>query len=274
MEVNKKAKVIVLPTEDKTDIVRNTYCFTEAHGNPLRYVPNMENKNNLIERGYEYQHLYITTDDEIKEGDWFIINGGHFIKNGIRKCYYRHESPQSIRGKVKLMIQPAKTKGGGFCYPEEVKKIIATTNKSLVIGREHDDTVPFPKMRDKRLPKPSQAFIKKYCEVGGIDEVLVEYEEKCPRCKCDNYDECWSAKECSVNDSQYIQTLKVNSHNEITIHPIKTSWSREELQFLKGSSGNHLKFIYERMAFKHKENVNYDYMLKLKEIVHWVEDNL
>jgi hypothetical protein len=25
------------------------------------------------------------------------------------------------------------------------------------------------------LPKPSQAFIEKYCKVGGIDEVLIEY---------------------------------------------------------------------------------------------------
>jgi hypothetical protein len=37
-------------------------------------------------------------------------------------------------------------------------KIIASTDSSL------------------NLPSPSQAFIEKYCEVGGIDEVLVKYE--------------------------------------------------------------------------------------------------
>jgi hypothetical protein len=30
---------------------------------------------------------------------------------------------------------------------------------------------------------------------------------------------------------------------------------------------NHLKWIYERLIHVHKENPNYDYMLKFKEII-------
>ena len=94
--------------------------------------------------------------------------------------------------------------------------------------------------------------------------MLVEYEQAFLN----------NANTIELQHEEFIYKPKVDSHNTITIRPIKDSWSKEELQFLKGSSSNHLKFIYERMAFKHKENVNYDYMIKLKEIVDWIDENL
>ena len=33
---------------------------------------------------------------------------------------------------------------------------------------------------------------------------------------------------------------KINSHNEITIHPIKDSWTREEVIELLNAYGNHV----------------------------------
>ncbi|MEX0595972.1 MAG: hypothetical protein WD512_05670, partial [Candidatus Paceibacterota bacterium] len=112
----------------------------------------------------------------------------------------------------------------GLVYAEndhgrQCKKVIATTDESLKIPHEnHPDVLPA-----WSLPKPSQAFIKKYCEVGGIDLVLVEYEEiLIPN----------NENGGMGYTEQYENKPKVNSYNEITIHPIKESWSREEIENL------------------------------------------
>lgn len=70
------------------------------------------------------------------------------------------------------------------------------------------------------LPQPSKAFIEKYCKLGGIDEVMIEYEERQEFESADDY-----TYGCGIEP-------KVNSHNEITIHPIKNSWNREEVEKL------------------------------------------
>jgi len=78
-------------------------------------------------------------------------------------------------------------------------KIIATTDPS------------------HKLPLIPQSFIKEYTENNNIDEILVEYDEY---------------KDISVipEYSEVIDyTLKVNSNNEITIHPIKDCYTREEV---------------------------------------------
>ena len=55
----KRVKVIMLPTEDNTDVV--LYEHTE-----LKYKLSLQDKIKGI-CGWTNQHLYITTDDEIKE---------------------------------------------------------------------------------------------------------------------------------------------------------------------------------------------------------------
>ncbi len=64
--MKKLCNVVMLPTEKATKLLRNTYRFTKEHGNPLSYG----NIDNATNRGYEYQHLYITSDGVINEGDW------------------------------------------------------------------------------------------------------------------------------------------------------------------------------------------------------------
>lgn len=86
-------------------------------------------------------------------------------------------------------------------YP--LRRIIASTNPSL------------------NLPRPSDSFIKKYCELGGIDEVMVEYNELVDETQND-----W------FGNAPIIQKLKVAPDNTITIKKIKESWSREEVEYL------------------------------------------
>lgn len=127
----------MLPTEDKTHIV------TRNSDNTLIYHNNLVSNKEFVH--LKGQHLYITSDDEIKEGDYYL---------------------ELFGGKWKLYKQ-SKDK---LCY-SSARKIIATTDESLNFknsGNQH----PY----NLNLPQIPQSFIEKYCELGGINEVLVEYE--------------------------------------------------------------------------------------------------
>ena len=145
-------------------------------------------------------HLYITTDDEIKSGDWCIVlDSNPFIK-------------QATADDI------------GF---EDIKKIIATTDPELILEKvgtaqhgSHDHVYC--------LPQPSKAFIEKYCKAGGIDEVDVDYNDK------------------------GVVLRGRGGERTITIHPIKDSWTREEVVSL-----------LQRNA-----------MLPPEEVDQWIKENL
>lgn len=109
-------------------------------------------------------------------------------------------------------------------------KIIASTDKSL------------------GLPRPSDSFIKKYCELGGIEYVNVEYENI-----------------QTTNDKGNIwidgHKLKVAPDNTVTIKAVKDSWNREEMiEFAKKA--------YDAGSF---DNTNSMINLTFDK---WIEENL
>lgn len=102
--------------------------------------------------------IYILSDEEVKKGDW-ILTG-----------------PLSIPMKVTTKTIDKGT--NGFI------KIIATTNKSIreiVTDKSGETSYPYPTV--------SSEFIKKFCEFGGMDEVMVEYEKYCTHLPCYDYPE-------------------------------------------------------------------------------------
>ena len=154
----------------------------------------LEHKDGTVLINGKKYHLYFINNDEIKKGDWCL--------NTYANKVFKYETLPNVNNN------------------NNIKKIIATTDKSLSIGTDlekgNSDSLI-------HLPQPSQAFIEKYCKVGGIDEVLVEYEK----------DTIKNRKEFSRTNIPIVYyKLKINSHNEITIHPIKNSWSREEVETL------------------------------------------
>lgn len=187
-----KAKVHRLPTEKgliyryKPDgkLYYNTFF-------PDREVPQGQNT--------EPHHLYITTDEEIKEGDWFYNKG----MRTVDKASYVESSPY--------------IKNTG-------KKIIATTDSNLLTeeGRyakmDKYKSLAFKADRlpsNYTLPQIPQSFIEEYCKAGGIDEVLVELE---------------SIQEIHV-DGVIKQGVKLNPDNTIIIHPVEERvYSREEVE--------------------------------------------
>lgn len=92
------------------------------------------------------------------------------------------------------------------------REILASTNKSL---RNY---------RGWTLPRPSKEFLEKYCELGEIKEVLVEYtDEEIEETFVEGSDR-WSKKIISPS------ILKVASDNTITIKLIKDSWNRDDIK--------------------------------------------
>ena len=182
--MDKRVKVVMLPTKEKAGLVINPST------NKIQYVDFEKNSKYYTEASFICNHLYITSDDEIKEGDW---------------CY-NEKRKTIIQGKYMI-----KTCELVFC-----KKIIATTDSSLVyylpedinkVGAEHS------------LPQPSQSFIQKYVEEynkgNQIVDVLVEYDG--------DWDEHYQGYYAET------VVPKLSKDNTITIRRVKDSWTRDEI---------------------------------------------
>jgi len=165
----------MLPTENYTN---STFGYIKR-GECLHLFTNGEDPYHHLDNLAVPQHLYFTTDEDTKEGDWVYSDEREYgIFKWDEKC------------------------------PLVVRKIISSTDPKLYTPLGPDDVNIF----DIPFPQPSQSFIEKYCKLGGIDEVDVEYV----------YHKVWD-KQTEELLEKYI-TLKVDSNNEITIHAIEEMW--------------------------------------------------
>lgn len=183
--VKKKCKVVMLPAEKATclwiDTDRKTmsnYHKPQQGGGAFPEIIN--------------QHLYITSDEQIKEGDWYI-----------------DESLKLDSGFIN--IKQLKVKWG--TEPINCKKIIATTDKLNTHPNIQDSY-----RTGNCLPQPSLQFIQAYIEAyntgNPIVDVMVEYEDV-------------RDLDTFINVTEY--KPKVDKNNYITITRCKESWSREEV---------------------------------------------
>jgi len=181
MEANRKrVQVHMLPTDNEQQIGTNELWYLTG--------------SKTIWKHQVQQHLYFTTDEEIKKGDWYLLGN-----------------------------TPRQSTGDLGKPDTKWLKIIASTDPKLTRPGKFHITKKF----EYKLPQPSQAFIEKYCKVGGIDEVDVEYERSGDTIIARQTS---PSKEMNIKAVSNIQLkLKVDSHNTITIHPIKDSWSKEEV---------------------------------------------
>lgn len=149
------------------------------------------------------QHLYFTSDEEIKAGDYFI-NFGQF-NHGVYYCLDDIHA-ENIKHHCK-----------------EFKKIIATTDKTLIVDifakQSHTDPVKI------YLPEPSKEFlevyVKAYNEGKKIEEVLAEME--------DFGEEDWAGDNYTGEPIwRHDWRVKVKPDNTITIKKVKDSWNYEE----------------------------------------------
>jgi len=140
IEINNKhyqeCEVIMLPTDKWSPVVHSTNkyggLFKSEHYSPMK------------DMGDSYQHLYIVSNDKIKEGDWVISS-----TNTIIQCMY----PENIHHK-------------------DIKKIIATTDNSL-----NQDIIARPYPLVYSIPQQFiDQYINEYNRGNIITKVLVEVE--------------------------------------------------------------------------------------------------
>lgn len=177
----KRCSIVMLPTEKATasigkDLINTLYLFTI---------------------NFEPQHLHITSDEEIKEGDWFL----NITKNTIHQC-------NEVNNNICSGLNHGEYHGKFEC-----RKIIASTDSNLML-RFNDGSGFYT------CPQPSQEFIDKciseYNKGNIIADVMVEYDEE------------------PTNDgnADKYTTLHINPDNAINIIGIKDSWDRKEMQNL------------------------------------------
>ena len=153
MEQFKIAKIVMLPSNEATGdfskeriypcLLKHSWMFDKEEKGKLIFA------DSNIRTPTQLQNLYIISDDEIKKGDYYIID----------------DVPELLKNNGLKFIDD-------YC-----KKVIATTDTSLYIHQK--ETISLPE-RVFYLPQPSKQFIEKYIEEYNkgniITDVLVEYE--------------------------------------------------------------------------------------------------
>jgi len=186
--IQKKCQVVLLPTKDKTKLWKGNgvACIRKYIDIPLH--------SEIIN-----QHLYILSDEKIKEGDWYMLSEGVYYKKGSQK-----ESMYVGIGKN--------------------KKIIATTNpelnskirKGIPMIQPDGDVKRLPDTIIEGLPKPTDQFIQDWITKGCPEFVNVEYEHIIG-------DLQYSTGEIFVGGYEE-NIIKISSDNTITCSFIENDW--------------------------------------------------
>lgn len=199
----KRAQVVILPTE------KDSLIFSNSLLNKLSY-------EELSPKHCSHYYLYIISDDEIKEDDWF-----YYIDNDTKSSKYIMQC-NGFTDNTHIKVNSNNEFSYGDWNKDYCKKIIATTDTSLLIEEVPKSLKQYSQFKDKSLPQPSQQFIEKYIESYNkgeiITNVLIEYK--------------WLLTSELDKNNKYIEIdrLKVNSKdNTITIKKLKESWNKEEI---------------------------------------------
>lgn len=227
--MKKEAQVHMLPTEDKSILYKRNDT-NELHLGDFNYC---ESDDKLRTN----QHLYITTDEEIKEGDWVYWTDPEGLTSDINQVV-------SVDEEMIFISHPEHSETEAL--PHECRKIIATTNTELHYNKVVEKDMH---MYKESLPHIPQHIIEAYIK-KPFDEVLVEYETKEVPVNRDSRDEV-------IYD--WLDVPKLDSNNCIIIHPVKEKmYSREDMiSFAKyvakiGFGLNHTDSLFDRWI---KENL-------------------
>jgi len=176
----KHCKVVMLPTNEKAGIgciYKRTVEDLFDDGLPANKIGDLiVNQNPLVNKTndkFEAQHLYITVAESPKIGDWGLAS--------------KESQPFRVEVQDLKIIE-------SFDGYQAIKftTIIASTDPTL------------------NLPSPSKAFIEKFCEKNGIEEVGVEYEMNV---LCDSY------------------ILSIRNDNTIITKPFQKTFTRLEMMY-------------------------------------------
>lgn len=159
----KKVKVVMLSTEKASKLLLLDNILSYCKSIKIeKYISNNKEEEQALP-----QHLYLVSDEEIKDNDHFM---SAFYGYPLQNTKEWREKQKELLGK----------------YPDlsdlKQHKIIATTDKSLKIPiNKHLIRLEEADERDETflLPQIPESFIEAYVKANGeINEVEVEYEQK------------------------------------------------------------------------------------------------
>jgi len=154
--MRKEVQVVMLPTE------KARMCkMIDLEDNSFKFLVQPNNNAFIDEKSHGFHikpfHLYLVSNEEIKEGDWFITTNSGKNHN------------------EKVLIEATRTT---LEYVDKHDfKVIATTDKSLtVFYKGHQKYTGIEISADVYLPGIPTSFIEAYVKAEGkIDKVMVEY---------------------------------------------------------------------------------------------------
>lgn len=193
----KKCRVVMLPTNEKASFNHSQLCFdTEGFYKDKLVKIHQPNLNRV-----KPQHLYVLSDDEIKEGDWIYHN--------------LDDQPIMVTNEPQFADKDALIRYG-------YRKIIATTNPSLKVKTfyeiEGDQLLSLPSTSESFIDE----YITKYNKGKIISDVMVEYERVGPFLGF-----CMETGE-DVSEFQ----PAISGNYVIIIYKPKESWRRDEVHQL------------------------------------------
>ena len=220
--MKRKHQIVLVETNKESNIIK---------GNDVDYLILVESWSG---KG-KPQHLYVLSDDEIKEGDWYHNS----IDNSIKQA-------------------------SNWIYVSNCKKIIATTNDkiSINLGKEyHESPIRGGQMYTRLCPYPQiqQSFIEYYIEQYNKGNIITEVDVEMKYLGKSIIGVTPAGVPTYINEGYSTTEPYVYLDNTINVFSIKTSWNREEvINLIKDFAGDKFEFTG-----------------KLEEVVDkWIEQNL
>lgn len=211
---NIKAQVHLVET-DEDNPTRVSMTRMPQKGKLVAHIAGGEFRR-YLQMGYKPQHLYFTTDEEIKEPCWIIAIRE---SDGKEMLLYIENIPDNPKY--------FDMKGGYALFRHLCRKIVATTNPELwdIKHRfQSEGANSFSHLLpDNGVPKIDtpfiEAYIKAYNEGNPIKEVLLELATS------------YTENELYKVEVHYKHQLKLKSNGSVIIHPVKERvYTREEFR--------------------------------------------
>lgn len=176
----------MLPTNEATILHRDTLS-------PENKIELSSYKKPIAD--YSDQHPYILSDEEIKEGDWYLTINNH--ETLLHRCRYKGTNVVDNFEK------------------DECHKIIATTNPELLPLKYRDTPLESRSSILKGvafIPEDFiEAYIREYNAGHPIEKVMIEYETRFLN----------NANTSELQRSEFIEVLKLRPDGTVIISKIK-----------------------------------------------------
>ena len=232
-----KAKVHMLPTEDISQVHYNKVRYP----NEIKYELSFHKepskcKNDGLCSGN--QHLYITNDETPN------FKHPRYKVNGNRLEVWDADDMECldlVSIEIIATTDPKLTTKEVIKVGDRVHSNKQDFNDQIVATESSAKLYNKSDHYFKSLVRIPQSFIEEYCKAGGIDEVDVEYNDK------------------------GVVLRGRGGERTITIHPIKDSWSREEVEELcRDAFSLGQQWVHE-ITFTDKDPMT---------VNKWIEENL